>query len=695
MKKTPLITLIAIITSVNLHAQFSCGQSSVYEQLTFKYPWLKQAHEQQAIPNEENQNNTSLVQKPESAPSYTVPVVFHILHMGGAENISDAQVIDQVAILNRDFQKQNADTAIVVPTFTNIIGNIGFAFKLATIDPDGNCTNGIIRHYTPLTNWDANDLSKFDFSWPRNKYMNIYVVRSMNIGAHAYTFLPTQPTPDSADVIVSLHNMVGSIGTSNINNSRVITHETAHWFNVPHIWGFTNEPGVICGDDGVSDTPITKGFTVCTTGTAAMVCNPSIEENAQNYMDYAPCKIMFTQGQANRMITSITGSLKERNKIWQPSNLLATGITTTIANCKPRLEVIAAPSKSVCVGQTLTVHSFTCNAATLGYSWSANNAAVISNPTLSSIVVTPVNSGNFTVTCTAIGVGGNASASIILTANSTLNYTNNYSESFENNAIPANWNVLYPNTSITSQWDVTSDAASHGTISAYVNAENAFGGVVHILETPSYDFLNNQGAVYSFKCAYARKNATIKDVIKVQASKDCGGTWKDIIEFSPSNLSNGSGGIQNDVFIPTAQQWKYYDITKYPNFRPFLNENSVVFRYYFQEDSVGFGNRIYLDEINFITPVGVNEITKAFQLKTWPNPVNDRLTIQLHVNETKKISLNLTDISGREIWTQKEVETKQGMNEIEILDFENIHHGFYTLQINVDGFVMTQKILKN
>ena len=693
MKKTTLITLFTFIISANLQAQFSCGQSSLYEQLLSKYPYLKTEYDMQQ--KKDAQTNSMQVQKTQAAPAYTVPVVFHILHMGGAENISDAQVIDQVAILNRDFQKQNADTAIVVPTFTNIIGNVGFAFKLATIDPDGNCTNGIIRHYTPLTNWDANDLSKFDFSWPRNKYMNIYVVRSMNIGAHAYTFLPTQPTPDSADAIVSLHNMVGSIGTSNVSNSRVITHETAHWFNIPHIWGFTNDPGVICGDDGVSDTPITNGFTVCTTGTAAMVCNSNIEENSQNYMDYAPCKIMFTQGQANRMVSSITGSLKERNKIWQPSNLLATGITTTIANCVPKLEVIAMPSRTVCVGQTLTLNSFTCNAATLGYSWTANNGAVISNPTLSSIVVTPLNAGSFTVTCTAIGNGGNASASVILTANSIVSYTNNYSESFENNSIPTNWNVLYPNTSSTSQCDVTSDAASHGTISAYVNAENAFGGVVHILESPSYDFLNNQGAVYSFKCAYARQTPTFKDVIKVQASKDCGGTWKDIIEFSPANLANGSGGVQNDLFIPTLQQWKYVEVTKYPSFRPFLSENSVIFRYYFKVDSIGFGNRIYLDEINFISPVGVNEITKASQLKTWPNPINDRLIIQLHVNEAKKISLNLTDISGREIWTQKEVETRQGMNEIEILDFENIHHGFYTLQINVDGFVMTQKILKN
>src|SRR5688572_24022278 len=37
--------------------------------------------------------------KSSSTSSYTIPVVFHILHQGGAENISDAQVRDAVDIL--------------------------------------------------------------------------------------------------------------------------------------------------------------------------------------------------------------------------------------------------------------------------------------------------------------------------------------------------------------------------------------------------------------------------------------------------------------------------------------------------------------------------------------------------------------------------------------------------------------------
>ena len=48
------------------------------------------------------------------------PVVFHVLHNQGIENISDEQIINAVAILNRDYRKQNADTATVHPDFLGL-----------------------------------------------------------------------------------------------------------------------------------------------------------------------------------------------------------------------------------------------------------------------------------------------------------------------------------------------------------------------------------------------------------------------------------------------------------------------------------------------------------------------------------------------------------------------------------------------
>lgn len=198
-----------------------CGQAEVTERLFRQHPeWRNQFYQHQlnkkvTTPDKPTDPTTSL----ETEPEIIIPVVFHILHQDGVENISDAQVEDQIRILNRDYQKQNADTAIVVEPFKSLIAKVGMGFKLARKDPNGNCTNGIVRHVTPKKNWDANNLNAFEFSWPRNKYLNIYVVKTINIAATAYAFLPGTPVPASADAIVTLHNMV--VGQTNSVSSNL------------------------------------------------------------------------------------------------------------------------------------------------------------------------------------------------------------------------------------------------------------------------------------------------------------------------------------------------------------------------------------------------------------------------------------------------------------------------------------------
>lgn len=190
--------------------------------------------------------------------SYLIPVVFHILHMNGAENISNEQIFDAMRILNEDFNKLNADT-MAHPGFRPIIGNAHINFKLATLDPLGNCTNGIDRIRTAQTLWGGGN-SKFN-PWPRRMYLNIWVNKTMAALSSAAGYF--SGAPSAADGIMILHTYTGSIGTGNSFSSRALTHEVGHYLSLPHVWGGTNDPGVACGDDGVHDTPITKGWSSC------------------------------------------------------------------------------------------------------------------------------------------------------------------------------------------------------------------------------------------------------------------------------------------------------------------------------------------------------------------------------------------------------------------------------------------------
>ncbi len=199
---------------------------------------------------------------------YYIPIVFHVIHTNGPENISDAQILDAVNILNRDYRKLNSDTAQLIAGFNSIAADVRIQFRLATIDPNGNCTNGIERIYSHLTN-NADDNSKLH-PWPHNKYLNIWTVRSLQSSGGfqpaAYAYFPSGNIYlIPYEGVITLSNYVGSIGTSAPFSSRTLTHEIGHYLNLQHPWGNNNSAATVCGDDGVSDTPVTKGHTSCST----------------------------------------------------------------------------------------------------------------------------------------------------------------------------------------------------------------------------------------------------------------------------------------------------------------------------------------------------------------------------------------------------------------------------------------------
>ena len=103
-----------------------CGQHILLKRL-LETPHRLQLHieEQEQFVIEEksliSSNNTK-------GTIYKVPIVFHVIHNGGIENISNAQILDALEVLNRDFRKLNADTATVAPQFQGVPADIEIEF---------------------------------------------------------------------------------------------------------------------------------------------------------------------------------------------------------------------------------------------------------------------------------------------------------------------------------------------------------------------------------------------------------------------------------------------------------------------------------------------------------------------------------------------------------------------------------------
>jgi hypothetical protein len=263
-------------------------------------------------------DNTNYIGKRDAV--YTIPVVFHVIHLGEDEgvgtNISDEQILDGLRIINEDLRK-------MPNTWGDGLGvDVEMELCLAARDPLGNPTNGITRYNGSIWQSYVTDGISYDINqngepelniknatiWDRMRYLNVWLVSEIQgndalWGTQGYAYYPI---PNNRDGIVLLHNIIGSIGNvkPTHNMSRTFTHEFGHYMGLQHTFeGYlvceSAEAEVDCQIQGdkVCDTPPTVAGWGC-----SVVCEET-NSQYQNYMDYSDqsCRNTFTQGQKKRM----------------------------------------------------------------------------------------------------------------------------------------------------------------------------------------------------------------------------------------------------------------------------------------------------------------------------------------------------------------------------------------------------------
>lgn len=644
-----------------------------------------------------------------AAFQYTIPVVFHILHENGSENISDANCIAALANINNDYSASGSDVGTISSLFSSLYINSDVKFMLAHKDPSGNCTSGINHYYNTSTNWNQSS-PNYAYSgtgagqWNPTKYLNIYVVKSICPSTSTcssaggvivgYTYKPgTWPSGNSRDAFVIRSGWV----SNNIIDSRTLSHEIGHWLNLSHTFGNTNNPGVSCGDDGIADTPMTKGyFSTCPSSSSGNTCVGSGQANVENIMDYSSCPKMFTTGQTNVMRAALASSTSGRNNLWSPANITATDVNGT-GTCAPIADFhsvygTAINVYTVCAGSSLTFIDDSYNGAVTGRAWTATGGASIANPTGASTGITFPTAGTQTVTLAVNNAQGSSNkVKTVVVIPGVANVGTTYQESFEGAGLPANFAIVNQTGGTT--WQQNTGAAASGTKSYYMNNTINPGGAIDILETPSYNFAANPGATFTFKYAYAQYNASYADVFKVQASSNCGGSWTDIYVPSAGTLASGSGGVTTSPFTPTPAQFKLYTLTSHPAFNTFKTQPNVKIRFYFQEYSSGFGNNLFLDDINFNSPLSVNELSQSIGLNMYPNPTNGSANIAFTLSDKAEIKVSVTDVIGKSVENERIFNLAPGQHAITVNEFQQLKSGMYIVNVEMNGQKITRKLI--
>jgi len=241
----------------------------------------------------------------------TVPVVVHVLYHTTAEKITSAQVKSQLAVLNKDYRATNPDRAQVPDVWKGLVTDARVRFSLATKDPAGKRTTGILYVRTSQSSFGDDDSMKAratggSDAWPSSRYLNVWVC-SLDGGLLGYAQFPGGPA--KTDGVVILNSAFGSTGTAAepFDLGRTATHEVGHWLNLRHIWGDTED---CSGTDFVADTPNAQHPNYGKPRFPHVSCqNGPNGDMFMNYMDYVDddAMFMFTAQQVVRMQASLDG----------------------------------------------------------------------------------------------------------------------------------------------------------------------------------------------------------------------------------------------------------------------------------------------------------------------------------------------------------------------------------------------------
>ena len=354
-------TTVPMATSMEMDF---CAQQLLQQSFYQTHPSLEtyaQALEDDAYRQAENSDHNT-----HNRALEIVPVVFHIIHNNGSENISDAQVNQALNHLNDAFANLGYYDQ-------NIGVNTDIQFCLAQRDPDGNATTGIVHLASPLTNMnlESQDLALKDLSrWDPTQYINIWVVAEVcsdnqGCGVNGYALFPSAHGSPQDGIVIEAQ----WVGSSPANSSMLI-HQMGHYLGLYHT--FENacaNSDCLADGDHVCDTPPEQTTIISPCDNAPNSCSTDVnladpnnpftsdqEDLIVNYMGYGNhnCYAAFTQGQSDRMHFFLEGA-----------RVSLTQSYACLAPCSnPAVASFSASNTNIQAGQTVTFTNTSSNATT-------------------------------------------------------------------------------------------------------------------------------------------------------------------------------------------------------------------------------------------------------------------------------------------------------------------------------------------
>lgn len=628
--------------------------------------------------------------------TYQIPVVVHVIHngedIGVGTNISNAQINSQIAVLNKDYNRLNADASSTPAEFLPVAGSMSVEFVLARRTPEGLPTNGIVRQRGTRTTWSySNDEELKSLSyWPAEDYLNIWVCNLT--GYLGYSQFPVsnlpglEDSPDNrlTDGAVFSYRVFGSIddGAFNLhpqyNKGRTATHELGHFFGLRHIWG---DESSCAGTDYVADTPNQASETYnCPSHPRTDACTTGIM--FQNYLDYTDdaCMNIFTKGQIDRMIEVLENSPRRASLLVSPGLSDPDPTGTNLA-----LVEVLSPAPLVCersittvvrvqnIGTTL-ISSFSVSVSINGVPKGTSQVTGLNLPSGDDVVVElpelAITDNENEITIEVVEPNGIADIddqNNIKTFTFKVNDNEDMIPLKEDFEQPLNnrWSIVNPNNGM--PWE---EIDLESTSALYINAyDNTDIGDEAWFVSPILDLSAETEGRMFFDLSYASREGYY-DQLTIVASLDCG-PFDHILEvYSGPDISARTSPYS---WLPTSDDWETFSTS----LSSVVGNSDVRIAFVFTN---GNGNNLYLDNIEFFVsdnpyPVKPEEDFFVF----YPNyPLLYEVGVTLNLPEREYAKIELIDMMGRVLKTEP---VPNALNQTLTFDLSTLPPAIYVMRI--------------
>ena len=227
--------------------------------------------------------------------------------------------------------------------------------------------------------------------------------------------------------------------------------------------------------------------------------------------------------------------------------------------------------------------------------------------------------------------------------------------------------------------------------SVYMELPGGAPGSQNSINFEKTNLTGTTGNKLKFTYAYATTDDANTDKLDVEASTDCGQTWKTIWTKSGAELATVKSPDPSTfhitgIWFPTNEtEWTSdsVNMAKYDG-------GEVLIR--FTAYGGGGGYALFLDDVNLApgTFVGVPQIDFISSFDVFPNPATNVLNIELNSKVDAKVNIRIVDIQGKVVTQWPNEKLNFGYNTFK--KSIDLAPGLYHMEIVSDQGILTQKI---